>query len=570
MARELGEVASFKRKNQIELVDMLRGARVARILKNYGAGIPELDRFLSTAFSRASQKGYTPETLVAQISTLNSLEEKYGASFDELKAQYESVGKEIKAKQLEKSRVIGEIAHLKRQRSEAMSQNQVIEGKLEEYARTKEALHSLGFNVDDLVAVKDFLVAIRAQRFDPVEVISKLNSVGELEKERERLEQETKIANDELHWKKALLSELRKLQDTNLSVEQIESIQKIVVRISADRGIDKSKAYAQFEEDIIKNYDSVFGIRSVLAGLQDSEKKLVTETDRIKQQLAEEEAAQSEKLRKIEEKYAKISREIDAYNNLKEMGVDAKRILGWHEIMDSSGLDYATVESNLKNHLSLKNLEKELNQKIEGLTSEAAALKETVAELTREKEKMESSIKALSESAISGINSASSKILSSISEMNEKVVSDFAVMSAERGRTLDDFSTSYKEGIKKTVEESREDLKKTVSQLNTSVEDFTVQVKKAIDEASPQIKNFSAALEAGEKLGKYKNILPLLELLDEKNVGETEALIAMWNVSNRFSAWVAEHYRNSPKAEISGSLSKLIESINEELQKINR
>ena len=94
-------------------------------------------------------------------------------------------------------------------------------------------------------------------------------------------------------------------------------------------------------------------------------------------------------------------------------------------------------------------------------------------------------------------------------------------------------------------------------------------MKKAIDEAAPQMKNVSVALEAGEKLGKYKNILPLLELLDEKKVSETEALIAMWNVTNRFSGWVAEHYRASPKTEISAPLSKLIASINEEIQRIN-
>ena len=76
---------------------------------------------------------------------------------------------------------------------------------------------------------------------------------------------------------------------------------------------------------------------------------------------------------------------------------------------------------------------------------------------------------------------------------------------------------------------------------------FSPNEEKRIDEAAPQIKGVSAALEAGEKLGKYKNILPLLELLDENNVSETEALIAMWNVSNRFNTWVAEHYRTSPK-----------------------
>ena len=83
LANELGEVASFKRKNGVEFVDMVRGGKIARVLKNYGAGIPELEQFLSTAYSRASQKGYNAETLVEQISVLNNLEKKHGANFDE-------------------------------------------------------------------------------------------------------------------------------------------------------------------------------------------------------------------------------------------------------------------------------------------------------------------------------------------------------------------------------------------------------------------------------------------------------------------------------------------------------
>ena len=279
-----------------------------------------------------------------------------------------------------------------------MAQNQVDERKIEEYVRQNKILLSLGFNTDNLDAVKDFLLALKAQGFDQAEVVSKLNSIGELEKEKEKLQKETSVTNEELHWKKALLtSELRKLHETNLSVEQVDSIRKIVVKISAARGIDNSRAYAQFEEDILRNYDFVVGIKSVLTSLQDSEKHLTTEAGMIKQQLAAEETAHSEKVRKIEEKYSKITADIGAYNNLRELGVDAKRILSWHEIIDSSGLDFATVESELKNHASLKSLEEEINQKIVGLKSEATALKETVTNLTQEKVNLESSIRTLSE-----------------------------------------------------------------------------------------------------------------------------------------------------------------------------
>lgn len=569
LANELGEVAAFRHKNGVELEDMIRGAKVARVLKNYGAGIPDLEQFLSTAYSRASRQGYTAETLVAQISSLDNLEKKYGKSFDALKDEYTTLGKDIKSKQIERNNIIGEIAKLKKQNSELLAQHQVDVGRLSEYAKTKQTLLSLGFATDNLFSMKNFLLVVKAQGFDPAQVISKINSIGDLEKQGTKLEQETKVANDELLWKKALLNELRKLQETNLSVEQIDKIQKIVVRIATQRGLDPSTAYFQFEEDIINNYDSVFGIKSAISSLKENEERLVAEVNKKKQELVEVEVVHSNKLKKIEEKYSKIVAEIGAYNSLQEMGVDGNRILGWHQIMESSGLDFGTVESQLKNYANLKNIEQDIKRKIEVLTSEAASLRETVENLSREKASVESSIGALGETSIAAINSTSSKILSSISSLSEQASSTFTQMSSENERALDSFRASSEQDIKKIIGESGETLKSTVTQLNSSVADFAIQLKKVIDEAVPQIKNVSAALEAGERLGKYKNILPLLELSDEKNVSESQALIAMWNVTSRFNSWFAEHHRTSPKPEISVPLSKLVASINEEIQRIN-
>jgi hypothetical protein len=119
------------------------------------------------------------------------------------------------------------------------------------------------------------------------------------------------------------------------------------------------------------------------------------------------------------------------------------------------------------------------------------------------------------------------------------------------------------------VEDSKKDLKGTVGSLNATVEEFSSQLRKALDEATPQLKNVELALEAGEKIGKYRNILPLLELLDDKNLAETDALIAMWNVGNRFSTWMTNHYRLTPKDELSQPLSKLLASLSDEIQRVN-
>ncbi|MDG6994325.1 MAG: hypothetical protein JRN52_00260 [Nitrososphaerota archaeon] len=570
LAGELGEVARFKRKHEVELADMLRGAKVARVLKEYGVGLPELEQFLSVVYARASEKGYDAETLVQQISDINNLEKRHGMTFDELKVAYDKTATDLKSKQEEKGRIVEEIAGLKNKKSELMAQNEIDERKLREYALTKEGLRSLGLSVNNLETVRNFLLAIKAAKFDPTEVISRLNSIGDLEKEKAKLEQEMNRADAELHGKRAFLREIKKLEETNLSVEQVGNIHRTIVRISSDRGIDTRLAFTQFEEDILNNYDPILGLKPELTRLQESKARIIEEADEIKKQLAEEQAAHSKKVKRLEEEYAKILPEINAYNSLKEIGIDAKTILSWNEIIASSKLDFTTVESQLKNYASLKSLEQEINQKIVASMSEATALKETIESLKQEKLNMESSIKALGETAVAEINSVSSKIHSSLSSLNESAQSTLTRIAAENEKTLGDFQISSQQRIEKAIEDSKESMKATVSQLSSSVADFSTHLKNTLDEATPQIKNVSAALEAGERLGKYRNIMPLLELLDEKKVSETEALIAMWNVASHFSTWVTEHYRSSPKTEISEPLSKLVSSINDEIQRVNQ
>ena len=75
------------------------------------------------------------------------------------------------------------------------------------------------------------------------------------------------------------------------------------------------------------------------------------------------------------------------------------------------------------------------------------------------------------------------------------------------------------------------------------------------------------AIEVGEKIGKYRNILPLLQLMDGNSHGDdSEALIAMWNLTSRFNTWLEANH--PAKKEISEPLSQLIDSINDEIQRV--
>ena len=57
LTKDLWEVASFRRKNKIELSSMLEGGRIAGALKKFGAGMPEFEQFLNSVYTRYSGKG---------------------------------------------------------------------------------------------------------------------------------------------------------------------------------------------------------------------------------------------------------------------------------------------------------------------------------------------------------------------------------------------------------------------------------------------------------------------------------------------------------------------------------
>ena len=97
-------------------------------------------------------------------------------------------------------------------------------------------------------------------------------------------------------------------------------------------------------------------------------------------------------------------------------------------------------------------------------------------------------------------------------------------------------------------------MRSTVTELKSSADDFSKGLRDSLSEASPGIKNVGLALEAGEKIGKYRNIMPLLQLIDGSDAqDESEALIAMWNLSSRLTrGWKTT---TQEKREISPSRS---------------
>jgi len=488
IAKELSEIARFKREKDLEFTSILEGARIAGTLKKFGAGTPEFEQFLNSVYSRSVEKGYTPNEIISQTSKLQTLEKKYSMSFEALRSNFEELGKSLALKKKEKSDLDGEITQLSKKKGELLARFSLDEQKLQDYASTKQQLSTFGFDVAQLQNLKNFLLAVRNEKFDAKEIAEKLNLIGDLQIQKTKLQQEVKGVKEEL--------DLRK--------KELDAIE-------------------------------------------------FTGKDRIK---------------KLEERYSKQKEEVEAYSELRAMGIDGKRILSWNQIMKSANVDYGIIEGELRNQGNLKNLEDKTSVKIKELVSEEIRLGQSISELKTQKEKIEASIQAIKESAVSGIEELRTKVLSSMTSMKEKADSDFETTARESQKSLEELKTSTEQQLKLVSEAALTDMKSTVSELKTSAADFSKDLKDSLSQASPEIKNVGIALEAGERIGKYRNIMPLLQLIDGSGTqDESEALIAMWNLSSRFNAWLENQYPGEKKA-ISEPLMRLLESINNEIQRV--
>jgi DNA anti-recombination protein RmuC len=275
-----------------------------------------------------------------------------------------------------------------------------------------------------------------------------------------------------------------------------------------------------------------------------------------------------EQIKKLEEKYSKQKADIEAFNELRAIGIDEKRMRQWHQIIKTSNLDFGSIEGELRNQANLKALEDKISSQIKELVTEELRLNQSISNLNREKQVVESSVKAIRESALNEINTLSSKIMSSLSSLNDQTQAKLEETAQRSIKTLDEISGSSNQKIKLVAEGALTELKTTVSELKSSATDFSRELMSVMEQAAPEIKNVTLALDAGEKIGKYRNILPLLQLMDGSgNADESEALIAMWNLTSRFNSWVENHYP-SAKKEISQPLSELLESINNEIQRV--
>lgn len=501
---------------------------------------------LSDFVSSAREKGFTPSKLAKLCYQIDALQKKYGMNYDELKSIFEQTAKTLDAKNLELKKLNAEISATIKKKNDLMQQYYLDEKQVQDYVDARDGLLSIGFDIGKLPEVKSSLLAMKKEAYDLKAIFEKLKTIGDIESRKNTLQNDLNVLNGEMRAKKALLIELNKLQDTGLNIEQIERIRDVVSRISSTHGINSDQSFERFEQDVLKHYNAALGLETEITFLQESKEAINRENELKRKAVEQAEKELSLKTKKLEESYASQKEELKAFSELRANGVDGSTIMAWQELINNAKVDPAALSSEIQRLGSLSSLEEQTKSRIKELEGKQNALESALGELNQKKEAIELSIGTVKDSSINQIEQTSSRALSSIAEITK-----------EAGQV---------------TEKAKEDLEATLEQVRTSAMLFSNELKESFKDVGPQLKNVAQAVEAARAIGKYEAILPLFKLTEgsqSTKITETEALVAMWNVTNAFNSWLKGHYPNE-ELEISEPLEKMVQALDGEIHGLGR
>lgn len=500
------------------------------------------EKFLKSLFAKATEKGYTPTLLVAQCMKIDQLEKKYSKSFDELKAEFDRLAKEITSRTKKIQELEASIANTKTKKSDLMREYSTDERKVREYVDARSELSTLGFPVDDLTSVKTCLISLKNAKFSAEKIIEELNSIADLEARHVSLESEVSAASGELREKKALLIQLRQLQNSGLTVDQLERIRDIVSKIGSRRGVNPEQAMAKFESDVLKNYDLMLGLEGDIMALQETKSSLIKETEEKRKGSEEKEKNLVAKLAELEARHEARKQEIQAYSELRAKGVDGSRIVAWHDLLAAANLDFGTIEAELKRTGELKTMTESASVKLNELQQQQKVLSDTVTELDLQKKSLESTMSAIKDSSLKELENSQASVMSSVTENTQK--------------------------IKQFSESTKSEIETTLASLKQAAQSFTSEMNDVLQRASEESKKQSSLIETAEKIGKYESVLPLLKMVETGEVNESEALVSMWSLTNVFQKWLAKQTGSTSREEMTELLKKVTSSLDKEIQSV--
>jgi len=207
------------------------------------------------------------------------------------------------------------------------------------------------------------------------------DKIREFLAKQENLEAKNAEISEKISSKNELLQQIQYLNHLKISISEIDSFTKKIVELSKERDISNKQAFSKFVSDLTK-YDKLLGFEK--------------ELERIKTELK----MQSSNLENIilkkqnfEIKYKDNLGTLHVLKKLKQQKVDPFLILTWNKILETSKLNPKTFEEKLLKFSNVSKLITAEQHDLAQLTKERKKLESSIDFLKSNREKLESTIK---------------------------------------------------------------------------------------------------------------------------------------------------------------------------------
>ena len=492
--------------------------------------------------SKAAKKGLTADEIISQSAKIEQMEKKYSKSFDELLKEFDNLEKAIQERSNSLKELDESILAAEKKRSDLFQKNALDEEKVREYIQARDRLALLGFPVDDIPKVETFLSSIKSEQYSIEGVIEKINAIGDLESRRKALEAELYQANLVLLEENESLNELKKVQRTGLSIDQIEKIRELVSRIGSKRGVNADLAFSQFESDVLRNYDLALGLEDELKRLLETKRSMESEFQERRKAFEEVERSIQSKISELESTHQNNLANITAYQDLRASGIEANDVVALHELLFKLNLNLEVVMSLLRRSGNLRDLDSELSNEIEILRKEKDDLNATVSGLKDQRRVLESSVSLMRETLVKELRDSRDTMVSLVSQITD-----------EAKGILNELSN----GVKSTLVESQ-----------PSMDGFSSELRRLFEKTEMITRNFPELMNAMERVAEYRTIMPMIKLAENSPVSEKDALVVMSNVSSIFIQWMEKQQASEGRVESLRRMKEALASLNKELQSL--
>ena len=577
---ELHELSIELKNNNLTATEAKQGVAVAAKLKLMQIEPDEIEQFITNVYSRSTTKGYSPSDIVDHCEALQNLEDTYHGTFEEIKKRFEGMGSKIDSLNEDVKKLNLEKNQVEKSSAELWEQYDGEKKDLEKFNETKHALKQLGLNIDELDKAKTTLIEIRKQKHNSRQIIKKITEIKDLDSRKEVLDEEVKqavetlkdlkdeigTATTQMKAKRKTLDEAKKLEETKLTIDDIQAIRNTLIRIATNHGLTSKEAIENLQKDITVNYDKILGLEPEVKSLTRSKEKLQNEIKNLEEDVRITKQDTKTLIESLKEEYKAVKDKIDAYLQVRRKGVTDDDILRWADIIVTTKLNPALIDEELKTQKNLKQLEDQAKERIKTFELTETQVKTTISNLIANKIAIENSIEDVKKSGINQIKQAAESTTKhatdTINLITQKMTTDTEASLKHAKDTLDSMSKKMQEvttASSKQAKDTLDDATQTVTKISTQSQSILSNSKKTIQDLFNQTEKSTAtteqnlahisdqvnaiikeAMEAGAEIGRLQPITEAYKFL-ETGQGDIQVVLPLaFKFLTNLKTWVGQ------------------------------